>query len=146
MIVGLGIDIEEVSRVRGAIERYGENFLKRVFTPQEIAYCGRKKNPYERYAARFAAKEAGMKALGTGWRHGITWRDFEVGHAPGGRPILKLSGVALEFFGRLGGTNIALSLTHTAHQAMAEVIIEARDGAGQGDPSRRPLQTNYEVG
>jgi holo-[acyl-carrier protein] synthase len=137
MIVGLGIDIEEVSRVRGAIERYGENFLKRVFTPQEIAYCSKKRNPYERFAARFAAKEAGMKALGTGWRRGITWRDFEVLHAPGGRPILKLSGVALEIYGKLGGTNIALSLTHTAIQAMAEVIIEGQVVAGASGASGR---------
>jgi holo-[acyl-carrier protein] synthase len=137
MIVGLGIDIEEVSRVRGAIERYGENFLNRVFTPQEIAYCSKKRNPYERYAARFAAKEAGMKALGTGWRRGITWRDFEVSHAPGGRPILKLSGVALEIYGKLGGTNIALSLSHTANQAMAEVIIEGQGVAGASDASGR---------
>ena len=137
MIVGLGIDIEEVSRVRGAIERYGENFLNRVFTPHEIAYCSKKRNPYERFAARFAAKEAGMKALGTGWRRGISWRDFEVSHAPGGKPVLKLSGVALEIYGQLGGTNIALSLTHTASQAMAEVIIEGQEGAGASGRSGR---------
>ena len=138
MIVGLGIDIEEVSRVRGAIERYGEKFLKRVFTPHEIAYCNQTRNPYERFAARFAAKEAGMKALGTGWRRGITWRDFEVSHAPGGRPILKMSGVALEIYGQMGGTNIALSLTHTANQAMAEVIIEGQEPAGASGASGRP--------
>jgi holo-[acyl-carrier protein] synthase len=137
MIVGLGIDIEEVSRVRGAIERYGENFLQRVFTPQEIDYCQRKRNPYERFAARFAAKEAGMKALGTGWRRGITWRDFEVSHAPGGKPVLKLSGVALEIYGQMGGTNIALSLTHTATQAIAEVIIEGQAMAGASGASGR---------
>lgn len=137
MIVGLGIDIEEVSRVRGAIERYGENFLTRVFTSHEIDYCSKKRNPYERYAARFAAKEAGMKALGTGWRRGITWRDFEVSHAPGGKPVLKLSGVALEIYGQMGGTNIALSLTHTANQAMAEVIIEGQEGAGASGVSGR---------
>ena len=131
MILGLGIDIEEVSRIKRAIERYGESFLKRVYTPHEIAYCSKKRNPYERYAARFAAKEAGMKALGTGWRRGITWRDFEVSHAPGGRPVLKLSGVALEIYGQLGGTNIALSLTHTTSQAMAEVIIEGMAGTSE---------------
>lgn len=137
MIVGLGIDIEEVWRIKGAIERYGESFLKRVFTANEIAYCSKKRNPYERYAARFAAKEAGMKALGTGWRRGITWRDFEVGHVPGGKPVLMLSGVALEIYGQLGGTNIALSLTHSATQAMAEVIIEGRDAASASGASER---------
>ncbi|OFW22057.1 MAG: holo-[acyl-carrier-protein] synthase, partial [Acidobacteria bacterium RIFCSPLOWO2_02_FULL_59_13] len=70
MIVGIGVDLIEVSRLRLAIERHGERFLRRVFTPAEIAYCQSKKNPYERFAARFAAKEAAMKALGTGWRRG----------------------------------------------------------------------------
>jgi holo-[acyl-carrier protein] synthase len=125
MIVGTGIDIAEVQRIRKAIERHGERFLKRVFTDGEIQYCESKANRAERYAARFAAKEAGMKAIGTGWNHGVRWRDFEVARRPGGRPILLLHGKAAEFAATLGATNVTLSLTHTARQAMAQVILES---------------------
>jgi holo-[acyl-carrier protein] synthase len=124
MIVGTGIDIAEVPRIREAIERHGERFLKRIFTEGEIHYCESKANRVERYAARFAAKEAGMKAIGTGWNHGVRWRDIEVARKPGGRPTLLLHGKAAEFAAKLGATNIALSLTHTAEQAFAQVILE----------------------
>jgi holo-[acyl-carrier protein] synthase len=124
MIVGTGIDIAEVPRIREAIERHGQRFLHRIFTEGEIQYCESKANRIERYAARFAAKEAGMKAIGTGWNHGVRWRDIEVARKPGGRPTLLLHGKAAEFAARLGATNIALSLTHTAEQAMAQVILE----------------------
>jgi holo-[acyl-carrier protein] synthase len=125
MIVGTGIDITEVPRIRAAIERHGERFLKRVFTDGEIQYCESKANRIERYAARFAAKEAGMKAIGTGWNHGVRWRDIEVARKPGGRPTLLLHGKAAEFAAKLGATNIALSLTHTEAEAMAQVILES---------------------
>jgi holo-[acyl-carrier protein] synthase len=124
MIVGTGIDIAEVPRIREVIERHGQRFLQRVFTEGEIQYCESKANRVERYAARFAAKEAGMKALGTGWNHGVRWRDIEVARKPGGRPTLLLHGKAAEFAAKLGTTNIALSLTHTSDQAMAQVILE----------------------
>jgi holo-[acyl-carrier protein] synthase len=124
MIVGTGIDIAEVPRIREAIARHGQRFLKRIFTEGEIQYCESKANRVERYAARFAAKEAGMKAIGTGWNHGVRWRDIEVARKPGGRPTLLLHGKAAEFAARLGAVNIALSLTHTAEQAMAQVILE----------------------
>jgi holo-[acyl-carrier protein] synthase len=119
------VDLAEVERIRGAVERYGERFVQRVYTPGEIAYVDRKANRYERFAARFAAKEAGMKALGTGWRLGVTWHDFEVVNQPGGRPTLALHGKAEEYAARLGVRKISLSLTHTATQAMALVILEA---------------------
>jgi holo-[acyl-carrier protein] synthase len=125
MIVGTGIDIAEVPRIREAIARHGQRFLNRIFTEGEIQYCESKANRVERYAARFAAKEAGMKAIGTGWNHGVRWRDIEVARKPGGRPTLLLHGKAAEFAARLGATNIALSLTHTAEQAMAQVILES---------------------
>lgn len=125
MIVGTGIDIAEVPRIREAIERHGQRFLNRIFTEGEIQYCESKANRVERYAARFAAKEAGMKAIGTGWNHGVRWRDIEVARKPGGRPSLVLHGKAAEFAAKLGATNIALSLTHTAEQAMAQVILES---------------------
>jgi holo-[acyl-carrier protein] synthase len=124
MIIGLGVDIAEVSRIREAIERHGDRFLNRVFTALEIAYCQRHKNQYERFAARFAAKEAAMKALGTGWRNGVVWHDFEVSNNSNGRPDLRISGKAHEFYCAMGGRNVVLSLTHTAEYALAEVIIE----------------------
>ena len=124
MILGTGIDLAEVDRIRKSIERFGDRFLKRVYTPGEIAYVERKANKYERYAARFAAKEAGMKALGTGWRNGITWQDFEVTNLPSGRPTLRLHGAARVIAHQIGVTKISLSLTHTAENGMAFVIFE----------------------
>jgi holo-[acyl-carrier protein] synthase len=125
MIVGTGVDIAEVGRIRAAMERFGERFLNRVFTPDEARYCLGKPNASERLAARFAAKEAGMKAIGTGLRHGITWRDVEVVRLPGQRPMLKFGGKAAEFAARLGCKRTHLSLSHTADQAIAHVILES---------------------
>ena len=124
MIVGTGIDIAEVDRIRQAITRYGERFLHRVFTEREIAYCRSKKNAAERFAARFAAKEAAMKAIGTGLRHGVTWHDVEVVREPSGRPALSFTGRAAVIAAQLGARRSALSLTHTETQAMAQVILE----------------------
>jgi holo-[acyl-carrier protein] synthase len=124
MIVGSGVDIAEVPRIRESIERFGKRFLHRVFTDGEISYCEARVRRFESYAARFAAKEAGMKALGTGWNHGIRWRDVEVVRPKGERPTLKFHGYAAEVAAKLGTTNIALSLTHTADQALAYVILE----------------------
>lgn len=124
MIVGTGVDLAEVPRIRASIERFGSKFTGRVFTPLEIAYVERKANKYERYAARFAAKEAGMKAIGTGWRRGVTWQDFEVANMPSGRPTLRLQGVAAQVAKSLGVKQISLSLTHTAELGMAHVILE----------------------
>ena len=125
MIVGIGIDLAEVSRIREAIERHGQRFIQRIYTEKEIAYVERKANKYERYAARFAAKEAGMKAVGTGWKRGVRWRDFEVTNLPSGRPTLQLHGEAAKFAENLGVRNIALSITHTAAEGMAIVILES---------------------
>ena len=124
MIVGTGVDLAEVPRIRASIERFGARFVSRIFTPAEIAYVERKANRYERYAARFAAKEAGMKAIGTGWKRGVTWQDFEVANLPSGKPTLKLHGVAGEIASKLGVRNVSLSLTHTAELGMAHVILE----------------------
>ena len=125
MIVGTGIDIAEVPRIARAISRFGDRFLQRVFTEGEISYCDAKANRVERYAARFAAKEAGMKALGTGWNHGVRFRDIEVRRQPGGRPTIAFHGKAAEFAAKLGTVNVALSLSHTAEQAIAQVILES---------------------
>ncbi|HEX6504996.1 MAG TPA: holo-[acyl-carrier-protein] synthase [Terriglobales bacterium] len=125
MIVGTGIDVVEVPRVAAAIDRFGDRFLQRIFTQGEIRYCESKANRVERFAARFAAKEAGMKALGTGWNHGVRWRDIEVQRQPGGRPTIVFHGVAAQFAQKLGMTHAALSLTHTAAEAIAHVILES---------------------
>jgi holo-[acyl-carrier protein] synthase len=125
MIVGTGIDMAEVPRIAESIRRFGNRFLRRVFTEGEIQYCDSKANRTERYAARFAAKEAGMKALGTGWNRGVRWRDVEVTRQPGGRPTLVFHGKAAEFATRLGTVHIALSLSHTAEHAIAQVILES---------------------
>ena len=124
MIVGLGVDMEEITRLGDAIKRHGRIFLERIFTPAEIAYCERHRDPVERYAGRFAAKEAAMKALGTGWGQGVRWRDIEVARQPGGRPTIIFHGVAQERAERLGGRQISLSITHTGNFALAEVILE----------------------
>ena len=124
MIVGSGVDLCEVQRIKEAIARYGRRFVERIYTPREIAYAESKANLYERYAARFAAKEAGMKALGTGWRGGVRWRDFEVTNLPSGRPTLQFHGKAAEYAQKLGVENISLSMTHTSLQGMALVILE----------------------
>jgi len=125
VIVGMGIDIAEVERIRGAIERRGEVFLRRIFTAREREYCERFKNKYERYAGRFAVKEAAMKALGTGWSRGVRWVDIEVVRQKGGRPTLALEGEARKIGEQLGVKSIALSITHTASQAYAQVIFES---------------------
>lgn len=125
MIVGVGVDLAEVPRIRASFERFGERFRDRIFTPLEIAYCESKANKYERYAARFAAKEAGMKAIGTGMRRGVRWVDFEVANLPSGKPTLRFHGIAAQVAERLGVTNVALSLTHTSETSLAHVILEA---------------------
>jgi len=129
LILGTGIDLAEVARIREAVDKYGRRFLERVFTPEEIRYVERKANRYERYAARFAAKEAGMKAIGTGWRRGVRWQDFEVRNQSSGRPVLLLHGVAAEVARQMGVVRVHLSLTHTAAMAQAFVILE---GEGPG--------------
>ena len=124
MIVGLGLDIAEIDRIEAAIKRHGVPFLERIYTASEVAYCEKHKNKYERYAARFAAKEAAMKALGTGWSNGVRWRDIEVVRAASGKPSLKLEGKAGEVAAKLGVKNIALTITHSGNLALAEVIFE----------------------
>jgi holo-[acyl-carrier protein] synthase len=124
MIVGTGIDIAEVPRIRQTIARFGDRFLQRIYTAGEIRYCDAKANRVERYAARFAAKEAAMKALGTGWSRGVRWRDCEVARQPGSRPTIIFHGRAGDVAARLGVKNASLSISHTAEQAIAQVILE----------------------
>lgn len=124
MIVGMGIDVAEVKRIAAVIESQRERFLRRVFTLDEVAYCEQFRNKYERYAGRFAAKEAAMKALGTGWSRGVRWLDVEVVRQRGGRPTISLKGEAKKISDGLGVKNIAVSITHTVELAIAQVIFE----------------------
>ena len=128
MIVGIGTDLAEVNRIRESIARYGERFLTRIYTQRERTYAESKANAAERFAARFAAKEAGMKAIGTGWNFGVKWQDFEVVNEPSGRPKLILHGVAEQVARKLGAERVSISLTHTRETAFAIVILESNDG------------------
>jgi holo-[acyl-carrier protein] synthase len=124
MIVGSGIDAVEIARIQRAWDRYGARFLNRVYLEAEQAYCLRKRNAAESLAARFAAKEAAAKALGTGISFGVNWLEIEVVREPSGRPTLKFHGRAAQIAGRLRAAHAALSLTHTGTLAMASVLLE----------------------
>ena len=122
MILGTGVDLAEVSRIRDAIVRYGDRFVGRIFTAAEVSYVERKANRFERYAARFAAKEAAMKALGTGAAHGVYWTGIEVVRRYG-PPQLTFHGGALARFQAMGATGSLLTLTHSRDLAIAHVML-----------------------
>ena len=124
MILGLGTDVCQIDRIARYLERYGERFTRRCFTPDEIAYCRRHANDAEQFAARIAAKEAASKALGTGWRQGVHWKCFEVSGLPSGKPLLRVHGRAAELASQMGVRGIHVSLTHDAGIAIATVIFE----------------------
>ena len=126
MVLGLGTDLIETNRVQESISRHGERFLERIFTAGEIEYCLRKKNSAESFAARFAAKEAGAKALGTGISRGVSWKEFEVRREASGRPTLHLSGRARELAEAMGVKRMQVSLTHSREFAMAVVVAEGQ--------------------
>jgi holo-[acyl-carrier protein] synthase len=124
LIVGLGLDIAEIDRIEEAITRHGAPILERLYTPAEVAYCEGHRNKFERYAGRFAAKEAVMKALGTGWRRGVRWRDIEIIREASGKPTLALKGAAKRIADGLGVKSISITITHSGNLALAEVIFE----------------------
>lgn len=121
-IIGLGTDIIEVVRIGQMIEKHGETFLHRVYTEQEIAYCNRRKEYLQHYAGRWAAKEAAMKALGTGWSRGVGWTDLEVTSDASGAPILQIHGGAKEMMEQLGIIRILISISHCRAYATATAI------------------------
>jgi holo-[acyl-carrier protein] synthase len=123
-IIGLGLDATDINRVADVIERHGERFLRRIFTDGEISYCTRRRVPAIHFAGRFAAKEAAMKALGTGHSQGVLWRDIEVVR-PGGPPQLLWHGGAARRLAAIGGRSSLLSITHSDDLAMAQVLILA---------------------
>jgi len=122
-IIGSGLDATEIERIALAIERYGERFVSRVFTDEEVAYCRRKRDAASSFAARFAAKEAAMKALGTGHSRGVFWRGIEVVRRPGAPPQLRFHGGAAARLAAIGGTASLLTLTHSRELAMAHVLL-----------------------
>jgi len=124
-IIGHGVDLVETARISQMCERHGDRFLLRVFTDAERRYAQASKRCDEHLAARFAAKEAVLKALGTGWRSGISWRDVEVGREASGRPYVTLSGGAMDAADALGVSEVQVSLTHTDSHAMASAIAIA---------------------
>lgn len=124
MVLGLGTDLIEIERVQASMDRFGERFLDRVFTEGEIAYCMRKKQSAESFAARFAAKEAGAKALGTGISRGVSWKEIEVRREIGQRPTLHFSGRAQELANAMGVRRVQLSLSHSRTLAMAVALVE----------------------
>ncbi len=126
MIYGIGMDLVQIRRIQEALQRWGERFQDKVFTPYEIRYCRAKRNSSPNFAARFAAKEAFVKALGIGIRHGVHWRDVEVQRGPLGKPVLKLTGRAAELIRREKIEGVFLSLTHDGDYSAAMVVLETR--------------------
>ena len=121
-IIGLGLDATDIDRIADVIERHGDRFLRRVFTEAEIAYCTRRRTPAIHFAGRFAAKEAAMKALGTGHALGVLWRDIEVVRR-GGPPQLQLHGGAERRFSAIGGRSSLVTITHSQTLALAQVML-----------------------
>lgn len=124
MVRGIGVDLVEVERIKGTLEKHGDRFAARIFTDGEAAYCRGQKYPEIHFAARFAAKEAAFKVLGTGWGAGVRWRDVEVLRDPRGAPLLSLAGAARDRALALGIDRLFVSLTHTAAHAVATVVAE----------------------
>ena len=125
MIAGSGIDIIEIERIQHSIDRFGQRFLNRVYLSGEQAYCLKKRNSAESFAARFAAKEAAAKALGTGMSHGVNWLEIEIVREPSGKPALRFHGRAAQWANRIGVVRANLSLTHSTGLAVASVVLES---------------------
>lgn len=133
-IQGIGIDLVQISRMRRVVERWKDRFLLRVFTDEEIAYCQKRRDPVPHLAARFAAKEAALKALGIGLRLGVSWRDIEVRRERGRPPVLALSGRSRAIKEALGGRRFLLSLTHDGEYAFAQAVLVGGDTPGEPPP------------
>jgi len=138
-VIGIGIDLLELRRFRAAWERRGERLLERLFSAHERDRCLRRADPVPELAVRFAAKEAAFKAIGTGWRQGVTWVDVEVRNAPSGRPYLRVGGRVAEIARRIGGVRFTVSLTHSADTAAAQVLL-------LGDVERAPWHDLERIG
>ncbi|MBN2291615.1 MAG: holo-ACP synthase [Pirellulales bacterium] len=126
-VIGIGTDITECLRIARMIERHGDLFINRVYTPDEIRYCRNRKQTTEHFTGRWAAKEAVLKALGTGWRRGISWRDIEILNEPGGRPVVNIHGGARLVVEQLGITRMQVSISHCRTHATAFAVATGSD-------------------
>jgi holo-[acyl-carrier protein] synthase len=131
-LIGLGTDITECLRIARMIERHGELFINRVYTPEEIKYCQSRKQATQHYTGRWAAKEAILKALGTGWRKGISWRDIEIRNEPSGRPVVAIRGGVKEAVEQLGIAEIHVTISHCRSHATATAIAMGKEKRGEG--------------
>ncbi|HLG04567.1 MAG TPA: holo-ACP synthase [Gemmatimonadales bacterium] len=134
-VKGIGVDLVQIPRMRRVVERWQDRFLRRVFTDAEIAYCRKRRDPVPHLAARFAAKEAALKALGIGLRLGVSWREVEVRRERGQAPSLVLSGKSLEIVQALGARRLLVSLTHDGDYAFAQCVLVGDDAKGGGHPA-----------
>jgi len=125
MVIGVGIDVIQNQRIRESLEKFGARFLNRIYTEIEAAYCNKCADPGIHFAARFAAKEAAFKALGTGWAAGVKWKDIEIQRLASGQPELHLSGEALARATSMGATRFHVSLTHDQLVSCAVVLLES---------------------
>jgi len=125
-IIGIGTDITECLRIARMIERHGELFITRVYTTEEIRYCQSRAQATQHFTGRWAAKEAVLKALGTGWRKGISWRDVEIRNEPGGKPVVAMRGGAKDVVGQLGIAKMLVSISHCRTHATAQAIAIGR--------------------
>ncbi len=132
-VIAHGVDMVACSRLKEAIDRHGERFLQRVFTPAELEYCCGKKREIEHLAGRFAAKEAVLKVLGTGWRDGINWTDIEVRNLPSGQPQAFLSNRTRELAEAMGLTKILISISHIKTHAIASAIGASEPDTPEGE-------------
>ncbi|MCJ7595372.1 MAG: holo-ACP synthase [Desulfobacterales bacterium] len=132
MIYGIGVDLVEIGRIEKALKRWGDRFVKRIFTEMEAQLCFEKAYPPSAFALRFAAKEAFSKALGLGMRRGLRWQDIEVFHFPGGRPGLRLQGTSFDICQKENITRLHLSLSDERQYGMAMVVLEEKDETGYG--------------
>lgn len=135
MVKGIGVDLVQIPRMRRVVERWQDRFLRRVFTAEEIAYCQKRRDPVPHLAARFAAKEAALKALGIGLRLGVSWRELEVRRERGQAPFVVLSGKSRRIGEALGGRRLLLSLTHDGDYAFAQCVLvgeERPEGSDEG--------------
>jgi holo-[acyl-carrier protein] synthase len=137
VMLGLGTDIVEIVRIGEMIERHGELFLERVYTEKEVAYCQKRASSYQHFAGRWAAKEAVLKALGTGWAKGISWRDIEVVTLPSGQPRVLVHGAVQELSEQAGITGYLLSISHCRSHATATAVA-----LGADTPPNPPLDGN----
>lgn len=131
MITGTGIDLIETARIRQTLSKFGDRFFQRVFTPGEVSYCKSMKFPDRHFAARFAAKEAVSKCLGTGIGEKLGWKDIEIRHDPAGKPLIELHGKGIDLMQRLKVREVHISLSHTENYGCAVAVAESDGGTGR---------------